>query len=110
MAGKTSLLVTVWFPGDKATEVGKILVKSLATPFKYVKRVGEAPYATSTEAGMKSVTIYEIEDEKLADGLREITRYLIQFATAIPGYRYQAEFLVTGTEALSLVGLKAPTK
>jgi hypothetical protein len=110
MPGKTSVLVTVWFPGDKAIEVGKILVKSLATPFKFVKRVGEAPYATGTEAGMKAVTIYDIEDEKLGDGLREIARYLLQFVTSIPGYRYQIEVLATGVEALSMVGLKAPTK
>jgi len=106
MPGKTSILGTVWFPGDKATEVGKILIKALATPFKFAKRVGEAPYATRTEAGIKSVTICEIEDEKLAEGLREIVRYLLQFSNAIPGYRWQAEVLLTGVEALSMIGLK----
>jgi len=110
MPGKTSILATVWFPGDKATEVGKIVVKALSSPMKFAKRTGEAPYVTSTEAGIKGVTIYEIEDEKLAEGLREIERYYVQLSNAIPGYRWQLEHMLAGVEALSMLGLKAPTK
>lgn len=110
MPGKTSILGTVWFPGDKATEVGKIVVKALATPMKFAKRMGEAPYVTSTEAGIKGVTIFEIEDEKLADGIREIVRYYLQLSNAIPGYRWQVEVMSAGVEALSMLGLKAPAK
>jgi hypothetical protein len=107
MPGKTYIMGTAWYPPDKAPEVGKILVKSMATPMKFIK--SSHLYATSTEAGIKTVTIFQIENEKLADGLAEIVRLHNQY-TSIPGFRFQIELMIRPVEAFSMIGLKPPTK
>jgi hypothetical protein len=107
MPGKTYIMGTAWYPADKAPEAGKILVKAMATPMKFIKSAHL--YGTSTEAGIKVVTIYQIENEKLADGFREIAKIYYQYCS-IPGFRFQIEMMVTGVEALAMMGLRAPTK
>ena len=107
MPGKTYIMGTSWYPMDKAPEVGKALTKAMATPMKFIKSAHL--YGTSTEAGAKVVTIYQIENDKLADGLREVVKQFFPY-TSIPGFKFQIEVMMTGVEALSIMGLKAPTK
>ena len=97
-----NILVTEWLPPDKGAEVAKLYPKIAQKPLKNLKRVGNSPYATTTEAGMKTVAIYEVEDAKLADGIKEALARRSPYM-AIPGYRLQVEVISTMAEAIALV-------
>jgi uncharacterized protein (UPF0371 family) len=95
-------MVTEWVPFEKGPEVVKLYPKIAQKPLKVLKRVGNSPYATTTEAGIKSVGIYEVEDAKLAEGIREAITRRSQY-TAIPGYKLQIEVAYTVAEAMILI-------
>lgn len=66
------VMVTSTYPPDKGTEIGKAFIKNMETPLpSFVKFT---VYVCSTEIGIKGYVLYEIEDEKLAEGLREVVR------------------------------------
>lgn len=96
------ILVTEWIPPDKGAEVAKLYPKIAQKPLKNLKRVGNSPYATTTEAGIKAIGIYEVEDAKLADGIKEALTRRSPYMS-IPGYRLQVEVLSTVAEAIALV-------
>ena len=99
------VMVTSTYPHDKAIEVGKAFIKTLETPLpSFVKFT---VYVCSTELGIKGYVLYEIEDAKLAEGLREVVKRHVTYQN-IAGYRWKVETLLTAEEALPLVGLAPP--
>lgn len=102
-----NIMVTEWVPFEKGPEVAKIYPKIAQKPLKVLKRVGVSPYATTSEAGIRSVAIYEVEDAKLADGIREVLTRRSPY-TAVSGYKLQVEVVTPIGEAIAL--LQAPTK
>ena len=99
------VLVTSTYPHDKAIEVGKAFIKTLETPLpSFVKFT---VYVTSTELGIKGYVLYEIEDKKLAEGIREVIKRQVAYHNIV-GYRWNIETLLTAEEALPLVGLAPP--
>jgi hypothetical protein len=97
-----NILVTEWLPPDKGSEVAKLYPKVAQKPLKTLKRVGSSPYSTTTEAGIKSVAIYEVEDAKLMDGIKEALTRRSQYM-AIPGYRVQVEVVIPLAESIALL-------
>lgn len=104
-----NLLVKTWFPNDKVNEVAQIYVKSSGTMPSYVKNLGDAPYSTPTKDGVKSYTICEFPDEKMAEALREITKYCNRFSSVV-GYRWSVEPIMGIKEAFQSIGVKLPTR
>jgi hypothetical protein len=97
-----NILVTEWLPPDKGLEVAKLYPKITQKPLKNLKRVGNSPYSTTTEAGIKIIAIYEVEDAKLNDGIKEALTRRSQYM-AIPGYRVQVEVVATVAETIALL-------
>ena len=98
------VMTTMTYPLDKVTEVGKTFTKLPPRP-PFINRVGL--YVISTELGIKAYGLYEIEDEKLAEGLRETVKRLSNYKDIV-GFRFKIETLLTAEEAMSLVGLAPP--
>lgn len=94
-------MATTTYPPDKATEMLKIFTKLPPRP-SFIKRVGL--YTNSTELGIKAYGIYEIEDEKLAEGIREMVKRLSSYKDVV-GCRFKIETLLTTEEVLPLLGL-----
>jgi len=99
------VMVTHTYPLDKATEVGKAFTK-LPPRSPFIKRVGLYSIL-STELGVKNYGLYEIEDEKLAEGLREMTKRLLNYKDVV-GFGFKIEPLLTPEEALPFLGLAPP--
>lgn len=105
-----NLIVTAKYPPDKAMEMVKIFVKVYKTLPKVLKPIGECPFIGPTETGYMSVDIYEIDDAKLGEAVKELATYMNNYAFAIPGYQWKVEVVVKAREALGLVGMQAPTR
>lgn len=104
----TTLMIRNSYPNDKAQEAGKIFLKAIAKKLPpFMKRL--EVYIEPRETGMNGYAIYEIDDDKVGDGVRELTNRQVLFHE-IPGYRWRIAILMKAAEALPMVGLAPPAK
>ncbi len=104
----TTVMIRNYFPNDKCVEVGKIFLKIMAKKLPpFMKRV--EVYTEAREKGMSGYAIYEIDDDKVGDGLRELTNRQIAYHE-IAGYRWRVATVMKAAESLALLGLAPPPK
>ncbi|MFX0059382.1 MAG: hypothetical protein ACFE85_03130 [Candidatus Hodarchaeota archaeon] len=98
-----NFLTLIYFPGEKAEEIGKILPKLPKLP-DYVKP--PQIYATvSNDNGLiKAYGIYEVDDDKSHEGYVAIAKRLTGYFE-VEGVHYKIEPLMTLREALAIIGL-----
>jgi hypothetical protein len=101
-----NLIVIAWIPQSKATKIAEVFAKN--PTIKGVKRVGKCPYSTPTQRGVRIVDIFEVEDAKVPEAIREITKWEQQYANAVPEFSYSLEPLLTPEEAFIAIGLPPP--
>jgi hypothetical protein len=75
---------------------------------KGVKRLGKCPYSSPTEHGMRIIDIFEVEDAKVSEAIREIVKWEQQYAVAVPEFTYSLEPLLTPDEAFMALGMQPP--
>jgi hypothetical protein len=98
------LVGTVTYPPDKAVQMAKKFIKATEKPLPpFVKRLYVLT-AAGGEPGMKVLGIYEVDDTKVKEGIKEITKYYVQFFD-VEGFRYSVEVMMPATEALPLLGI-----
>ena len=100
-----SLLIKAWCPPDKSNEVAQIILKTWGDLPRYMKAIGQTPYVTSTRDGIKSYSLFEIPDEKLAEAIREYATYVAKYFSVV-GYRYTMEVIIGMKDALTTIGQK----
>ena len=102
------IMVTTWYPPDKATEVAK---KFLEVIQKYPHESFEKPLvlgAVSTvKDGIKVISITEVEKGKYEEALNLTSKRLVEYM-GIEGYRCEIDTLLTVEEAMPLIGLEMP--
>jgi len=103
-----NIIVIMHYPPDKASELGPIAVKILPTLPKYIKRVGDSPYIMATETDYMNVTVYDVEDAKVAEAVKELVKFYHQYC-AVPGFKWVMYNALPLKEALPIIGLKYPT-
>ena len=59
------------------------------------------------EGGIWGISIYEVKPGKVEEAMADLTKRTLPFGQ-IEGYKLEMEVLMTGVEALPLVGLKMP--
>jgi len=103
------ILITSFYPLGKAEEVAKI----------YLEEVRQKPLDRSlakrlvplgirmTKEGIKVIAVYEVKPGKTEEALADLTKRVLPFGE-IEGYEIEVETLLSGTEALPLIGLKMP--
>jgi len=100
-------MTTVAYPPDKAVKVAKKFIEATAKPLpRFIKRL----YVLTTpggEVGFKVHGIYEVDDAKIKEGIKELVKYYVQFHD-IEGFRYDIETMLTAQEAIPLLGIKMP--
>ncbi len=103
------IMLTSWYPPDKATEVAKKFIEVMG---KYPQESFEKPLvlaaASSVKDGLRSISITEIEKGKYEEAMDLIARREVEYF-GIEGYRFEMETLLTIEEAMPLVGLEMPS-
>jgi len=102
------IMVTSWYPPDKATEAAK---KFLEVMEKFPQESFEKSWLAgvkSDEVGIMTVWLTEIERGKLEEALNLTSRREAEYL-GIEGYRFKMETLMTFEDAMPLVGLEMPT-
>ncbi len=91
------------YPLSSAKEVAAAFVKAAETPLpSYIKRIHTL--TSAGELGIKVLGIFEVDDGKVADGIKELTRYFVQYYD-LDGFMYTLEPMLTAEEAIPLLGL-----
>jgi len=98
------VLLTMTYPNDKATELGKKYLELVKTPPPSYVKIEHIFAATDPIYGIKGYVLYEIEEDKLFKGLKEIAKRMGTFRD-IEGWKYNIEPLLETKDALSLIGL-----
>jgi len=102
------IMVTSWYPPDKATEAAK---KFLEVMEKFPQESFEKSWLAgvkSDEVGIMTVWLTEIERGKLEEALNLTSRREAEYLD-VEGYRFKMETLMTFEDAMPLVGLEMPT-
>ncbi|HEY33636.1 MAG TPA: hypothetical protein G4O10_11120 [Dehalococcoidia bacterium] len=98
------IVLTTTYPPSKSIEMAKTFIKSTETPFTYVRRVHQL-ITTYQELGIKSLGIFEVDDDKVPDGMKELTKRVAELFYGIEGFKYQIEPMLTAEEAIPLLPL-----
>jgi hypothetical protein len=87
------LVTTALFPPDKSQKVaGKYLEEAATELPPFLKRL-QVLVNSKTEEGIKVLSIFEVDDANIKDGIVEITKRCVQF-NAIPGFRFEIETML----------------
>ena len=103
------LLATVWFPPHKGEEVGKKFLE-IAKKFPEDRSLGKSVLDGAlmrTKDGIKAITISEVKEGKLDDGLARISEILALYSE-IEGVNSRVDTMATLVESMEMVGLKPP--
>ena len=98
------VLLTMTYPNDKAQELGKKYLELIKSPPPSYLKISHIFAATDPLYGIKGYVLYEIEDDKLFDGIKTIGKRMGAFRD-IKGWKYNVEPLLEVKDALSLIGL-----
>lgn len=89
------------FPQESAKKVGQRFLEITPPPdFMSIR----GPYIKGTQAGIRAVEIFELDETKLALGLDYVTQRCVSYF-GIPGFTYETDVYFEAQESLKLIGL-----
>ena len=87
------LVTTAVFPPDKSQKTAEKYVEVAAKELPpFLKRL-HALVNSNTEEGIKVLSIFEVDDANIKDGIIEITKRCVQF-NSIQGFRFEIETMM----------------
>lgn len=96
------IISNVTYPPESAREIAKRYLKAPGLP-PFITKKG--PYISPNIAvGMQSITYYELENDRLAEGLKAIGESLAIYF-GVPEYQYEVKPYFELEEGLSILGL-----
>lgn len=99
-------MVTTTHPLNRADEIGKVYMERMKKPkAEYVNRVGM--WLAPGGKGVKSWTIYEVENGQEVEGYKEIASRHSEYFH-IEGFELNIEAVLKPEDALSLIGMDPP--
>ena len=103
------IMVTVWFPANKAKEVGKKVIEAASKypPDRTLSKTVLQAGLRATKDGIKSYAISEVKEGKYKEAIARTNEEMLFYAE-IEGYKYEIQTLMSGVEAMPLIGLKMP--
>ena len=103
------IMITSYYPGHKAEEVGKKYIEVRNTSKlkpSHAKRI--VPVGVfSTADGFRITAIYDVKPGQLEDSIKILTESMLKFSE-VEGYSYTMETLLSGSEAMPMIGMKMP--
>ena len=103
------IMITSYYPGHLAEEVGKKYIevrKNSEIKPSHAKRLVPAG-VFSTKDGFRITAIYDVKPGKFEETMKLLTKSMLIFSE-IEGYSYTMETLLSGAEALPMLGMKMP--
>ncbi len=96
------IISNVTYPPESTKEIAKRYLKAPTLPAFLTKR---GPYVSSSMTdGMNSITFYELDNDRFAEGIKAIQDSLsIYFG--VPGYKYDLKPYFELDEGLDILGL-----
>jgi hypothetical protein len=96
------IIMNISFPTESAKQMGESFINAPPLP-DFLTRKG--PYISSTNMeGVKSLSIFELEPNKLAEGMTAVSDYAASFF-GVPGFAYEVKVHFDVQEALKMVGI-----
>ena len=102
------LINKVYFPPDKAAEVGKRYIEVLKKfpPDRSISKTLSIG-VKATKNGIKVIGVAEVKKGKFEEAFTRLNQSDLEYAD-IEGYRYKVETIMDITEAMPTIGLQAP--
>jgi hypothetical protein len=101
---KMFIVATATYPPDKATQITKKFLKGAEKPLPSFIKPGHILTAPAGKLGIKVLVIYDIDDAKFKEGVKEIAKRYVPFYD-VEGFRYTFEVMMSTTEAIPLLGI-----
>lgn len=102
------IMTTTWIPQGKEVEIGeKYLNVMREYPGESFEKAVLPLGVISTKKGTKVVSIVKVKQGQYEKAIHRITKRLLSLSK-VGGIKYQIETLLSGNEALSLIGLGIP--
>lgn len=98
------LLVTMTYPPYQAKELGKQYLQVAKSKLPSFLKISNLFTTTDPKYGIKVYALYEVEDDKILDGMKAIVTRYDPFS-GIEGWIYNIETLLEVKDALPLIGL-----
>lgn len=96
------IISNVSYPPESTKEIAKRYLKAPVLPDFLTKK---GPYVSADrDGGMNSITYYELENDRLAEGLKVIGESLAIYF-GVPGYKYDLRPYFELEEGLDILGL-----
>jgi hypothetical protein len=96
------IISNVTYPPESTKEIAKRYLKAPVLP-DYLNKKG--PYVSASKReGMNSITYYELDNARLAEGLKAIGESLAIYF-GVPGYKYDLNPYFELEEGLEILGL-----
>ncbi len=96
------IVLNVSFPAESSKKVGECFLNVSPIPDFMTRR---GPYLSSNNMdGVRSLSIFELDNAKLADGLLAIGEYVTAFFD-VPGFAYEVNAYTEIEEGLKMMGL-----
>ena len=96
------LISNVTYPPESVREITKRFLAAPVLP-DFLNKKG--PYiSSSTEGGFHSITFYEVENSRLAQGLQAVAESLAVYI-GVPGYRYDIKTYFETGEGLNILNM-----
>ena len=95
------LVTTSTYPLTKANVIAEKFQNAAAAPLpSFLKRLHTL--STAGGEGIKVLGIYQVEDDKVTEGIKELTRYFVEFYD-VEGFKYILETMLTAQEGIPLL-------
>lgn len=96
------IISNVTYPPESTREIATRYLKAPALP-NYITKKG--PYISASQtSGMHSITYYELENNRLTEGLLAVAESLSVYF-GVPGYKYDIKPYFELEEGLGILGL-----
>ena len=96
------IVSSIVYSAESTKEIAGRFLEAPAIPDFMIRRV---PYLKSDlEKGIMSLSLYELDDARFAEGRRFISKYDTIFL-GVPGFKYKIEPYLETAEALGLIGM-----
>lgn len=96
------IVINISYPPECAPDMAKRFLEAPQVP-DFINRQG--PFITADiSTGINSLSLWDMENEKLADGLKAAGDYMATFF-GVPGFNYQIKPYYAVEEALKMIGM-----
>jgi hypothetical protein len=99
------IIATLTYPPDKAVQIAKKFIKAMKNPLPSFIKLLYVLTSSGGELGIKVLGIYEVDDAKLTESIKEIGKSFVQYYYDVEGFRYTLEPMLPAAEAILLLGI-----